>query len=117
MGGTLFLDDVGELPQAAQAKLLRAIQAGEVEPVAARKPVKVDVRIICATSRNLSASVAVGQFREDLFYHLHVYPIAVPPLLERPEDIPALAQRFLARFAAEEGKRIGRIGRRGAGTC
>ena len=109
-GGTLFLDEVGALPAAAQVKLLRAIQEGEVEPVGARKPVKVDVRIVSATSRDLIVQVAAGRFREDLFYRLHVYSIAVPPLPERPEDIPALARHFLARFAAEQGKRIGRIG-------
>ena len=105
-GGTLFLDEVGELPPAAQVKLLRAIQEGEVEPVGARKPVKVDVRIVSATNRDLIADVKQGRFREDLFYRLHVFPIAVPPLRDRRADIPPLARHFLARFAAEEGKRI-----------
>ena len=105
-GGTLFLDEVGELPLNAQVKLLRAIQEGEVEPVGARKPVKVDVRLISATNRNLTDDAQKGRFREDLFYRLHVFPIMVPPLRERPEDIAGLVRHFLARFAAEEGKRI-----------
>jgi DNA-binding NtrC family response regulator len=108
-GGTLFLDEVGELPLAAQVKLLRALQEGEVEPVGARKSVKVDVRVISATNRDLIADVKSGRFREDLFYRLHVFPITVPALAERPEDIPELARHFLARFCAEEGKRISRI--------
>src|SRR5439155_14310108 len=108
-GGTLFLDEVSELPPAAQVKLLRAIQENEVEPVGARKPVRVDVRIISATNRDLITDVMQGRFREDLFYRLHVFPISIPPLAERPEDIPELARHFLARFAAEEGKRVTRI--------
>jgi DNA-binding NtrC family response regulator len=87
-------------------KLLRAIQENEIEPVGARKPVKIDVRLISATNRNLMADVQAGRFREDLFYRLHVFPITVPPLRDRTEDIPDLVRHFLARFGAEEGKRI-----------
>src|SRR6266849_6845468 len=105
-GGTLFLDEVGELPLAAQVKLLRAIQEGEIDPVGGRKPVKVDVRLISASNRSLIAAVKDSRFREDLFYRLHVFPITVPPLRERPEDIADLVRHFLVRFNAEEGKRI-----------
>src|SRR5262249_45127923 len=105
-GGTLFLDEIGELPPPAQGKLLRAVQEGQVQPGGAPKPVQGGVRIISATNRDLAADVAAGRFREDLFYRLHVFPIAVPALAERREDIAELARHFLARFAAEEGKRI-----------
>lgn len=105
-GGTLFLDEVSELPMAAQVKLLRALQEGEVEPVGGRKPVKVDVRIISATNRNLLERAKTGQFREDLFYRLHVLPLTVPPLRARSEDVPHLLRHFLARFCAEENRSI-----------
>jgi DNA-binding NtrC family response regulator len=105
-GGTLFLDEVGELPLDAQVKLLRAIQESEVDPVGGKKSVKVDIRIISATNKSLLEQVKQGAFREDLYYRLNVFPITLPALRQRREDIPDLARGFLARFAAEEGKRI-----------
>jgi DNA-binding NtrC family response regulator len=105
-GGTLFLDEVGELPLDAQVKLLRALQDGEIDPVGAKKPVKTDFRLISATNRDMIQRVKEGKFREDLFYRLNVFPIWVPPLRDRLEDVPELAAHFLARFAAEEGRRI-----------
>src|SRR6201997_2213593 len=105
-GGTLFLDEVSELPLSAQVKLLRALQEGTVEAVGARKPVKVDVRIVSATNRQLLARGKTGHSREALFSRLHVLPLTVPPLKMRREDIPHLVRHFLARFSAEENRHI-----------
>ncbi|MGD9668138.1 MAG: sigma-54-dependent transcriptional regulator [Hyphomicrobiaceae bacterium] len=105
-GGTLFLDEVGELPLDAQVKLLRALQEGEIDPVGAKKPVKVNFRLISATNRDMIQLVKEGKFREDLYYRLNVFPIWVPPLRERLGDVADLARHFLTRFAAEEGKRF-----------
>jgi DNA-binding NtrC family response regulator len=106
-GGTLFLDEVGELPPGVQAKLLRVLQEGVFDRVGGLKPLSVDVRIVAATNADLARLVRERRFREDLYFRLNVFPIVVPPLRERPEDIPTLAQHFLARFAGELRKEVG----------
>ncbi len=105
-GGALFLDEVGLLPLPLQAKLLRLIQDGEIDVPGMKRPAKIDVRLISATSQNLIEQVKAGLFREDLYYRLNVFPVTLPPLRARAVDIGGLAQRFAQRFAAEEGKPI-----------
>src|SRR6266446_5352067 len=102
-GGTIFLDEIGNMPMALQVKLLRVLQEREFERVGGNSTVKVDVRIIAATSSNLEQMVKDGTFREDLFYRLNVIPIDLPPLRERREDVPLLVQRFIEHFCAEHG--------------
>jgi DNA-binding NtrC family response regulator len=105
-GGTLFLDEVGELPLDIQVKLLRALQESEIDPVGGKRPIKVDVRIVSATNRDLSQAVAERRFREDLYYRLNVFPIEAPALRDRKDDIPALVDAFVRRFNVEEGKSV-----------
>lgn len=105
-GGTIFLDEVGELPADMQVKLLRVLQEGEVDPIGAKRPLKVDVRVISATNRDLAEDVKNNAFREDLFYRLNVFPVEVPALRQRIDDIPALIDHFIQRYNAEERRDV-----------
>lgn len=107
--GTIFLDEIGDLPLELQAKLLRVLQEGEFERLGNSRPIKVDVRVIAATNRDLKSAITAGSFREDLFYRLNVFPIALPPLRERKEDIPLLVRHFARKYAQKVGKVIDRI--------
>jgi len=105
-GGTLFLDEIGDMPLAMQAKLLRVLEEGEIERVGGDRPVTVDVRVVVATHRNLEELVRQNAFRQDLFHRIYVYPLALPPLRERPEDVPVLAAHFARQVAEQNGWRV-----------
>jgi Nif-specific regulatory protein len=108
-GGTLFLDEIGEMPLQLQVKLLRVLQERQIERVGGTQPVKLDIRLIAATNRNLEEEVRAGRFRQDLYYRLNVVTLKTPPLRERQSDIPALAMHFASKFGAQCGRRIGGI--------
>jgi formate hydrogenlyase transcriptional activator len=110
-GGTIFLDEIGDLPLDTQVKLLRVLQEREIEPVGSSESRRVDVRVVAATNRDLEQAVAEGRFRSDLFFRLNVFPILVPPLRERIEDIPLLVSFFVERYARELGRRVERVSR------
>ena len=112
-GATLFLDEIGELPLEVQAKLLRVLEQGRFERLGSTQAMKVDVRIIAATNQDLEKQVAAGRFRKDLYYRLNVFPIHLPPLRERPEDIPQLIWTFVRQYEKKMGKRIDHISRQG----
>ncbi len=115
--GTIFLDEIGEIPMDAQIALLRVLQERQLERVGGSRPIPVDVRVVAATNRDLSVAIAEGSFRSDLFYRLNVFPIHVPPLRKRREDIPILVEYFVKRFAEQMAKRIRQIDRRTLETC
>ncbi|MGH7818529.1 MAG: sigma-54 interaction domain-containing protein, partial [Candidatus Binatia bacterium] len=108
-GGTIFLDEIGDLPADVQVKLLRILQEQELERVGGGKTIRVDVRVIAATNRDLEKAIATGAFRQDLYFRLNVFPVRVPPLRERPEDIPPLVHYFVDRYGAKIGRRIARV--------
>lgn len=108
-GGTLFLDEIGDISQAMQVKLLRVLQERQYEPLGAQGPERTDARIICATNRNLEEAVRQGEFRRDLYYRIHIIAMTIPPLRERKEDIPLLAEQFLQRFTVLNNKTIERF--------
>jgi transcriptional regulator with GAF, ATPase, and Fis domain len=105
-GGTIFLDEIGELPLESQAKLLRVLQEKEFERIGGKDVIRVDVRVLTATNRNLEEEVRKGRFRADLFFRLNVFPITIPPLRERKEDIPILAEIFLRKFSKRFGRAL-----------
>jgi DNA-binding NtrC family response regulator len=108
-GGTVFLDEIGDMPLSLQTKLLRVLQDHEFERVGGTRPISTDIRVLAATNRDLDEAVQAGRFRADLFYRLNVIRIVLPPLHDRPEDVPALAQHFMARYAAETKRPVRRI--------
>ena len=108
-GGTIFLDEIGDLPASTQVKLLRILQEREFERLGSTKPIKVDVRIVCATNRNLEESIEKGTFREDLYYRINVFPVYIPALRERINDIPGLVDHFILKFNKSENTHIKRI--------
>ena len=111
-GGTIFLDEIGELPPETQIALLRVLQEREFERVGGNQPIRAEVRVIAATNRDLEAAIAAGTFRSDLFYRLNVFPVEIPPLRERRDDIPLLVEYFVDRYARKAGKSIRRINKR-----